>query len=190
MQVGNKIQFVPVFQQYVPRLAGTWKNSAPIIADGKVLVTAPDADVLQCLNLRDGTLLWKADWTTDDCYVAGVFNGKVLMVGKQVCRAFSIADGKTLGITATPTFVVNGHKLVGRQSYARLKQIIAAEFKGESWERSAPLSVNLSNAPSQGQESAATAKTHAERRPTSERASAVMVVPSVPRCQCITVPAS
>jgi len=101
MQVGNKIQFVPVFQQYVPRLAGTWKNSAPIIADGKVLVTAPDADVLQCLNLRDGTLLWKADWTTDDCYVAGVFNGKVLMVGKQVCRAFSIADGKTLWITPT-----------------------------------------------------------------------------------------
>jgi protein-disulfide isomerase len=66
-----------------------------------------------------------------------------------------IADGKTLGVTATPTFVVNGHKLVGRQSYASLKQVIAAELKGESWERSAPLSVDISNAPSQGQESAA-----------------------------------
>jgi protein-disulfide isomerase len=65
-----------------------------------------------------------------------------------------IADGKALGVTATPTFVVNGQKLVGRQSYERLKQIIVAEFKGEPWGHAAPLSVDISNAPSQGQESA------------------------------------
>jgi len=65
-----------------------------------------------------------------------------------------IADGKALGVNATPTFVVNGHKLVGRQSYARLKQIIAAELKGEPWGRPEPLSADISNAPSQGPESA------------------------------------
>jgi protein-disulfide isomerase len=65
-----------------------------------------------------------------------------------------IAEGKALGVNATPTFVVNGHKMVGRQSYARLKQIIAAELKGEPWGRAVPLSVDISNAPSQGRESA------------------------------------
>ncbi len=66
-----------------------------------------------------------------------------------------IAGGHALGINATPTFVVDGHTLVGRQSYARLKQIIAAELKGESWMNPDPVSIDASNAPSQGLETAA-----------------------------------
>jgi protein-disulfide isomerase len=44
-----------------------------------------------------------------------------------------ITDGKALGVNATPTFIASGQKLIGRQSYERLKQIIAAELKGEPW---------------------------------------------------------
>jgi protein-disulfide isomerase len=65
-----------------------------------------------------------------------------------------IADGNSLGITASPTFIVNGHKLVGRQSYDRLRQIIAAELREESWGPAEFLNVDVSNAPYQGPESA------------------------------------
>ncbi len=65
-----------------------------------------------------------------------------------------IAEGKALDVTATPTFVVDGHKLVGRQSYERLKQIIEAEIHGESWPTTIRTDIDLANAPSQGPESA------------------------------------
>ena len=32
-----------------------WKAAPPIIADGKVVFTAPDGPELRCLNLRNGT---------------------------------------------------------------------------------------------------------------------------------------
>jgi outer membrane protein assembly factor BamB len=72
-----------------------WKVSAPAIQDGKVVFTAPDGASIHCLNLRDGEPLWKAS-RDDDLYLAGVFSGKVLLVGKTTCRALNLADGKLL----------------------------------------------------------------------------------------------
>jgi outer membrane protein assembly factor BamB len=115
VEVGNKFAFIQPFQPYMPRLAANWRNSAPIIADGKVLITAPDAGALHCLNLRDGSLLWKVDWTADDCYVAGAFEGKVLIVGKQVCRALNLVDGKRLW--STPTGALTGHGVAAGNIY-------------------------------------------------------------------------
>lgn len=83
----------PVPHQYLT--TPDWKTSAPVIQDGKVVFTAPDAASLHCLNLRDGTLLWKEE-RKDDLYLAGVFQGKVLLVGKSACRALNLADGKQL----------------------------------------------------------------------------------------------
>ncbi len=76
----------------VPNVAQDWKTSAPIIQDGRVVFTAPDSSSVQCLNLRNGDLLWKQA-RADDLYLAGVYNGKVLLVGKSTCRALSLADG-------------------------------------------------------------------------------------------------
>lgn len=70
-----------------------WKVSAPVIQEGKVVITPPDAKGIHCLNLRDGTLLWKVNKAEDDLYLAGVINGKVLIVGKKSCRALSLKDG-------------------------------------------------------------------------------------------------
>jgi outer membrane protein assembly factor BamB len=75
------------------KLSGDWKMSAPIIQDGKVVFTAPDGGAVHCLNLRDGVPLWQAE-RRDDLYLAGVFQGKVVLVGKSTCRALSLADGK------------------------------------------------------------------------------------------------
>lgn len=65
-----------------------------------------------------------------------------------------IAEGKSLGISGTPTFVVDGHKLVGRQSYARLKQIIEGEINGQPWPVAGKIQVDIANAPSRGPASA------------------------------------
>jgi outer membrane protein assembly factor BamB len=113
--IGNRVLFMNPYQPFMPRLAGNWKNSAPIVASGKVLVTAPDANALHCLNLRDGSLLWKADRTADDCYVAGVSDGKVLLVGTQACRALDLADGKPLW--NTPTGLPCGHGVAAGKLY-------------------------------------------------------------------------
>jgi outer membrane protein assembly factor BamB/tetratricopeptide (TPR) repeat protein len=76
-------------------LSPDWKTSAPIIQDGKVVFTAPDGPSVHCLNLRDGKRIWKES-RADDLYLGGVYNGKVLLVGKSTCRALSLADGKKL----------------------------------------------------------------------------------------------
>ncbi len=73
-----------------------WKVSAPIIQDGKVIFTAPDAQSIHCLNLRDGSRLWARERQPDDLYLAGVFNGKVVIVGKKSCRALSLQNGEPL----------------------------------------------------------------------------------------------
>lgn len=70
-----------------------WHACTPIIRDGKVVFTAPDGDSVQCLNLRDGSLIWSAH-RSGDVYLAAVTSDRVLLVGNPSCRALSLADGK------------------------------------------------------------------------------------------------
>jgi outer membrane protein assembly factor BamB len=74
-------------------ITSEWKLSSPIIQDGKVVFTAPDGSAIHCIGLQNGELLWQAD-RRDDLYLAGVFNGKVMLVGKNSARALALADGK------------------------------------------------------------------------------------------------
>src|SRR5262249_7653168 len=71
-----------------------WKTSAPIISEGKVVFTAPDSSSIHCLNLQDGLPVWSADRADDDLYLAGVWAGKVVIVGKKSIRALNVKDGK------------------------------------------------------------------------------------------------
>src|SRR5262249_55726327 len=73
-----------------------WHAAPPAIVDGKVVFTAPDANSVHCINLRDGTPIWKKRQSDNDLYMAGVFNGKVLIVGKNAIRALSLDDGRQL----------------------------------------------------------------------------------------------
>jgi outer membrane protein assembly factor BamB len=93
---------MPIPGQGLTAASGSsWKVTAPVIQDGRVVFTAPDGGSVRCLNLRDGSLVWKSPKAEDDLYLAGVFNGKVLIVGKKECRALSLADGSPLWRLAT-----------------------------------------------------------------------------------------
>jgi outer membrane protein assembly factor BamB len=70
----------------------TWKVAPPVISEGKVVFTAPDASSLHCLNLRDGTMWWKRKKNSSDLFLAGVWDGRVVVVGKNTCFALSLLD--------------------------------------------------------------------------------------------------
>jgi outer membrane protein assembly factor BamB len=75
-----------------------WKVTAPVIAEGKVVFAAPDARSVHCVSLRDGTRAWARPHPRQegDQYLAGVFAGRVLLVGKKTVRALSLATGEPL----------------------------------------------------------------------------------------------
>ncbi|MCS7045442.1 MAG: PQQ-binding-like beta-propeller repeat protein [Gemmataceae bacterium] len=68
----------------------TWKSAPPVIFEGKVVFTAPDATSVHCINLRDGTPVWKKPQLEGDLFLAGVFQGKALIVGRSTIRALDI----------------------------------------------------------------------------------------------------
>ncbi|HEY8504127.1 MAG TPA: PQQ-binding-like beta-propeller repeat protein, partial [Gemmataceae bacterium] len=71
-----------------------WRCSVPVLVNGKVVFTAYDSASVQCLDLRTGKLLWKSPRGPEDLYLAGVYDGKVIIVGKDSVRALSLEDGK------------------------------------------------------------------------------------------------
>jgi len=83
----------PGFAGTSPVVSDEWKASAPVVQAGKVVFAAHDSPALNCLNLRDGRLLWGSKRRDDDVYLAAVFAGKVVIVGKKEVRALKLDDG-------------------------------------------------------------------------------------------------
>jgi outer membrane protein assembly factor BamB len=72
-----------------------WQGGAPLLAEGRVVLTGPDMDSLCCLRQSDGVLLWKVNRGDDDQYLAAVHQRLVLVVGRTSCRALSLTTGQT-----------------------------------------------------------------------------------------------
>lgn len=75
------------------RDGGGWRDAAPILAGGRVILAAVESEKLLCLDLRSGSLAWEVprdQWL----YVAGVVDGRVIVVGRHGVDALSLADGK------------------------------------------------------------------------------------------------
>jgi outer membrane protein assembly factor BamB len=98
-------------------MASQWKISAPIIVDGKVVFTAPDARAVHCINLRDGTRLWTQPRNENDLYVAGVFKGKVLIVGKESVRAVTLTKGEPAWSAPVKTGLPSGQGVASDDVY-------------------------------------------------------------------------
>jgi RNA polymerase sigma factor (sigma-70 family) len=86
---------LPGFQANIGPERGGWKVAPPVIHDGRVVFTAPDAGSVHCVRLQDGMALWRSSKGADELYFAGIQAGKVLLVGKNSCRALNLEDGKT-----------------------------------------------------------------------------------------------
>jgi len=71
----------------------SWRESAPVVAGGKLVFTAGDSDEVHCVALRDGKPVWQAVQAAHG-YLAGVFGDRVLLVGAGGARALSLSDGK------------------------------------------------------------------------------------------------
>jgi outer membrane protein assembly factor BamB/tetratricopeptide (TPR) repeat protein len=87
----------------IKNVQNQWKVSAPVISDGKIVFTPPDARSIHCVNLRDGSHIWHLTKRDDDLYLGNVYNGKVLIVGKKNVRALSLSKGETLWTLETGT---------------------------------------------------------------------------------------
>ncbi|HQR07355.1 MAG TPA: PQQ-binding-like beta-propeller repeat protein [Gemmatales bacterium] len=86
-----------------------WAYTAPVVSQGKVLLAPSDGTALHCINLRDGTLAWtlnridvaNKDPLPPDYYLAGAFDDKVILIGKQNVHAVDLNTGKPLWNTMT-----------------------------------------------------------------------------------------
>jgi outer membrane protein assembly factor BamB len=70
--------------------ADRWRAGGPIISNGRVILNAYDSDVLQCLELRSGKVLWQLPRESNDLYVGGVVNDRVVVVAKNQVKGYML----------------------------------------------------------------------------------------------------
>ncbi len=70
-----------------------WIDGTPILAEGRVVVSPRESNELHCLDLRSGRLVWKRP-RNQGLYVAGILDGRVIVVGGRGVEALSLATGE------------------------------------------------------------------------------------------------
>ena len=71
-----------------------WADSMARIADGCVVVTPVESDKLHCLDLVTGEEKWRPKPRRNGIYVAGINQGTIIVVERNVVQGVSLADGK------------------------------------------------------------------------------------------------
>ncbi|MBL9122688.1 MAG: PQQ-binding-like beta-propeller repeat protein [Planctomycetaceae bacterium] len=89
--MGRRISAMVVYAGRPRDETDRWVDSSLTIADGKVLVTPVESAELHCLNLLDGSLAWKMP-RGENLYVAGVHQGRAILVGRNTLTAIQVAD--------------------------------------------------------------------------------------------------
>lgn len=67
-----------------------WRSGGPIISNGRIILTAYDSTKLECLDIRTGKVLWYVNRDSNDLYVGGVVNDRVIVVGTNYVRAYHL----------------------------------------------------------------------------------------------------
>ncbi|MFM8803186.1 MAG: PQQ-binding-like beta-propeller repeat protein, partial [Planctomycetia bacterium] len=75
---------------------GRWLDSAPILAGGRILLAPAESQELLCLDLRRGDVVWRLP-RKDRLYVAGVVDGRAIVVGRRGVGALDPATGRGRG---------------------------------------------------------------------------------------------
>ena len=76
-------------------LNSRWSPSAPIVAGKHVIYTPTEEETIVCLEIFSGKKVWQAP-KSSFLYLAGVFENRVLLVGKSVVSALDVVTGTTL----------------------------------------------------------------------------------------------
>lgn len=79
----------------VPVRSG-WKGAAPLVDEGRIVYTPPDSEAIFCLQLHDGTPIWKTKRGHDDLSVGCIHKGGVLVIARSTCRMLSLNTGEVL----------------------------------------------------------------------------------------------
>lgn len=70
-----------------------WLDTAVLISDARVIITPRDTGELHCLNLMDGTVVWKKP-RGEGLFVAGIRHGRVIVVGRSYVQALRLENGE------------------------------------------------------------------------------------------------
>lgn len=94
-----------------------WYPTPPALVNGRVIFTPPDGNQIICVSLRDGNRLWSVDRQSGDLFLAGVYNNKVLIVGKETVRALKVEDGTLAWDRPRPIGVPSGQGVASNGKY-------------------------------------------------------------------------
>ena len=75
-----------------PIRSSGWRDACPVVAAGRVLLTPLESDTLHCVDLRTGFARWTAP-RQEGLYVAGVVDGRAVVVGSGGVASLSMEDG-------------------------------------------------------------------------------------------------
>jgi outer membrane protein assembly factor BamB len=99
----------------VPVPGGSWLDATATLADGCVVLTPPESQQLHCLDLLTGKARWSPIPRDDMLLVACVYQGKIILLGKNRLKAINLADGKPAW---TSEIKLEGETTVGRGYYS------------------------------------------------------------------------
>ena len=85
---GNRMTWQPT--------GNRWHDATVTIADGKVVATPLESgDKIYCLDLLTGKQAWPAKSRDGHLFVAGVYEGQIILVGAQKIEAWDLQTGQT-----------------------------------------------------------------------------------------------
>ncbi len=76
-----------------PASTDGWSDSSITIVDGRVILTPTESEEMYCLDLLDGSLVWKKD-RQQGLYVAGIHNENLIVVDRSGLRALHLDSGE------------------------------------------------------------------------------------------------
>lgn len=72
---------------------GRWLDGCPVLANGIVILTPGESDLMHCLDLRTGAVKWTRP-RGDGLYVAGVVGDRLVIVGRSGVAAIDLDRGE------------------------------------------------------------------------------------------------